>query len=112
MPRVVEPLCTVANHCERTAGLRCAGPVLQPACRMPCRRAAPPLSRNALEDTCVRPPPLDRDHDDRVDKEYLFTLIARVPLSPPTGHVVAPELPRGLVAGAGVMRHVADPELP
>jgi hypothetical protein len=29
-----------------------------------------------------------------------------------TGHVAVPELPRGLVAGAGATRHVAAPELP
>jgi hypothetical protein len=29
LPRVVEPLRTVATHCERAAGLRCVGAVLQ-----------------------------------------------------------------------------------
>jgi hypothetical protein len=46
----------------------------------------PPLSRSALEDTRARP---DGDHDGQIAKGYLFTLIARVPLSPPTGHVAA-----------------------
>jgi phage terminase Nu1 subunit (DNA packaging protein) len=34
----------------------------------------------------------DGDHDDQVTNEYLFTLIARDPLSPPTRYVAALEL--------------------
>jgi hypothetical protein len=91
----------VANHCERVAGLRCAGPVLQPACvhvllafnGLPAARlvGAQRHPRHIVP-WKIRACPPDGDHDGRVAKGYLFTLIARDLLIPPTGHVAAPEL--------------------
>jgi hypothetical protein len=84
LPRVVEPLRTVATHCERVAGLHYTGAVLQfpyphillafnvsPAARLagawryPCH-VAPWKIR-------VR---LDGDHDVHVARGYLFILMA------------------------------------
>jgi hypothetical protein len=74
MPRVVESLRTVGSHCECAAGLRCAGPDLQPACPHVLQTSF--LSGSVLEDTRAC---FNGDHDDRASRRYLFTLIARNP---------------------------------
>jgi hypothetical protein len=109
----------MATHCERAAGLRCAGIVLQsawPHVLLVFNGSSAAHLAGAHRRPCLIAPwkihaPPDGDHDGQVAIKYLFTLMARNPLSPhetrgasrgahsqetragATGHVVAPELP-------------------
>jgi hypothetical protein len=82
-----EPLCIVATHCERAAGLRCAGAVLQSACPHVLLAFNGPLAAclaGARHRPCVVAPwkihaRPDRDHDGQIAKGYLFTLMAHSP---------------------------------
>jgi hypothetical protein len=87
MPRVVEPLHTLATHYERATSLCCAGAALQSACPhvlLAFNRPPAPRLAGARRRPCLVAPwkilvCLDGDHEGRVARGYLFTLMARNP---------------------------------
>jgi hypothetical protein len=68
LPKVVEPLRTMATYCVQAAGLRYAGAVLQSACPHVL------LAFNAPSAVCP-----DGDHNGHVVRGYLFSLMAHSP---------------------------------
>jgi hypothetical protein len=87
LPRVVEPLGIVATHCERAAGLHCAGVVLQSAYPhillvfngSPAARLVDTWCRPCLLEPWKILVDLDGNHDGRVTRGYLFSLMAHRP---------------------------------
>jgi hypothetical protein len=87
LPRVVEPLYTVATYCEWVAGLCCAGVILQSACpHVLLAFNTPPAASLAGAHhrpchvvpwkICTCP---NEDHDCHIARGYFFTLMAHSP---------------------------------